>query len=332
MARQIHESQRFQCDARDFSCCSAGDDLWPVLDADRTAALHLTCGRRSPLDDFTELGRAAECVNQAGNGARLVHIQRLAKSAQAVNRISVDRTCQPRAMKESSPKDPAGRLRFARKRAGFASARSAAIRHGWKPSTYGSHENGQTPVPQDAAEEYAKAFKTSVAWLLTGDAPAEQIVQITGAVLKHGAVEMLDMPVRHRRPGATSDTPSWAWLPFGIVSGTLVLQVRDRGMSPRYEHGDLILVEENPVDFITANPEVVGEEVLVMLEAGGLFVKRMFKAKQPGKFDLEGINCPAIKDASVARVFRIIGTVRHGVVGDLAPSKARAARNAPKLI
>lgn len=59
------------------------------------------------------------------------------------------------------------RLREARKRAKFKSARSAAERYGWSPSTYASHENGQTsPVPREAAVEYAKKFKVDVAWLL----------------------------------------------------------------------------------------------------------------------------------------------------------------------
>lgn len=58
------------------------------------------------------------------------------------------------------------RLREARKGAGFKSARAAAIRFGWTPSTYASHENGQTPVPKDAAKTYAKAFKVDQAWLM----------------------------------------------------------------------------------------------------------------------------------------------------------------------
>jgi phage repressor protein C with HTH and peptisase S24 domain len=61
------------------------------------------------------------------------------------------------------------RLRAARERAGFKSARAAAIRHGWNPSTYSSHENGQTTVPVKAAETYAKAFKVSHGWILTGE-------------------------------------------------------------------------------------------------------------------------------------------------------------------
>lgn len=65
------------------------------------------------------------------------------------------------------------RLRSARKLAGFRSARAAAIKHGWPPSTYSSHENGQTPVPNDAAFEYAKAFKASALWILYDIGPRQ---------------------------------------------------------------------------------------------------------------------------------------------------------------
>jgi transcriptional regulator with XRE-family HTH domain len=61
------------------------------------------------------------------------------------------------------------RLRRAREKAGFKSARAAAIAHGWNPSTYASHENGQTQVPIDAAKIYAKAFKANASWIVLGD-------------------------------------------------------------------------------------------------------------------------------------------------------------------
>jgi phage repressor protein C with HTH and peptisase S24 domain len=58
------------------------------------------------------------------------------------------------------------RLRQARKAAGFETASAAAREYDWVLSTYISHENGQTPVPKAAAEEYAKKFKVDTAWLL----------------------------------------------------------------------------------------------------------------------------------------------------------------------
>ena len=76
---------------------------------------------------------------------------------------------QHQAMDESNT-----RLRQARKNAGFKSASAAAKRYGWKGSTYASHENGQTPVPREAAEAYAKKFKVDLAWLLAIEGSVNQ--------------------------------------------------------------------------------------------------------------------------------------------------------------
>lgn len=71
------------------------------------------------------------------------------------------------------------RLRQARRRAGFKSARAAAMKFGWSPSTYASHENGQTdPVPSDAAFEYARAFKASPLWILYNLGPHEGSIDL----------------------------------------------------------------------------------------------------------------------------------------------------------
>jgi hypothetical protein len=67
--------------------------------------------------------------------------------------------------------DSNDRLKEARENAGFKSARSAALRFNWTPSTYASHENGQTPVPVAAAEEYALKFGVTAGWILTGETP-----------------------------------------------------------------------------------------------------------------------------------------------------------------
>jgi hypothetical protein len=68
------------------------------------------------------------------------------------------------------------RLRQARKAAGYSAARRAALKFHWNPSTYSSHENGQTPVPVDAAFEYGKAFKTSAIWILHGVGPRQESI------------------------------------------------------------------------------------------------------------------------------------------------------------
>lgn len=71
---------------------------------------------------------------------------------------------------ETTPMGEMGdRLREARERAGFKSARSAAQKKGWKVSTYSAHENGQNDFDIDDARKYAKAFKSNHLWLFAAE-------------------------------------------------------------------------------------------------------------------------------------------------------------------
>ena len=52
----------------------------------------------------------------------------------------------------------------------------AAKKFNWRASTYAAHENGQNGFDPETALRYAKAFKASASWLLTGEgeAPAKR--------------------------------------------------------------------------------------------------------------------------------------------------------------
>ena len=63
----------------------------------------------------------------------------------------------------------ASRLRHAREQAGFENAADAARRYGWPVVTYRSHENGIRGLKPAIAKKYAKAYKTSFSWLMTGE-------------------------------------------------------------------------------------------------------------------------------------------------------------------
>lgn len=85
--------------------------------------------------------------------------------------------------------DPAERLRIARLRAGYATAKDAALALGFPVSTYLGHENGSRGYPAKKAEVYARKFKVREQWLLygvgegpgeTGDQKAEIINIIEG--------------------------------------------------------------------------------------------------------------------------------------------------------
>ncbi len=79
--------------------------------------------------------------------------------------------------------EPAKRLEQARKAAGYASAREAAARFNWVYESYVQHENGTRGISRVAAR-YAKAFKVSEAWLLTGEghSPTDDDADLIAAI------------------------------------------------------------------------------------------------------------------------------------------------------
>jgi hypothetical protein len=222
-------------------------------------------------------------------------------------------------MKDSEPKDAAGRLRESRVKAGFNSARSAAMRFGWTPSTYASHENGQTPVPQDMAVSYAKAFKVSYVWLLTGENPGNDVVQILANVSKAGmVVELVDAKVA-----------PWIWLPFGVAADADILRVADTSLSPRYELGDIIICE----DVVPAEGEsleqllagLIGREAIAVGETGTFF-GTIVAGHHAGRLDLAGPNGPSARNLKLLSAHPAIASVRSWAVADLHPGKAKAIK------
>lgn len=75
-------------------------------------------------------------------------------------------------------KTPGERLAFARERAGFSSAREAALALGVSVSTYNAHERSGQPGARgfriDSAKVYARRFGVSVSWLLAGEGKMER--------------------------------------------------------------------------------------------------------------------------------------------------------------
>lgn len=64
------------------------------------------------------------------------------------------------------------RLKKAREKH-YSSARKAALRFGWAPSTYAAHENGQNEFGPEEAKKYGKAFKAPWDWILGGEFNAD---------------------------------------------------------------------------------------------------------------------------------------------------------------
>nr|WP_246231241.1 helix-turn-helix transcriptional regulator [Rhizobium oryzihabitans] len=86
-------------------------------------------------------------------------------------------------MKFDDRPDAAKRLEQARIARKFETAKDAAIYFGWSPDSYTQHENGTRGIVR-AADKYAKAFRVSQGWLLTGEGDGPEkgptMVQIVG--------------------------------------------------------------------------------------------------------------------------------------------------------
>lgn len=73
---------------------------------------------------------------------------------------------------------PSDRLKLARERSGFSTAKEAAEAMGIPVPTYIQHENGIRGVPASRADRYANFFRVKPEWLLygkTGDATLTQL-------------------------------------------------------------------------------------------------------------------------------------------------------------
>lgn len=75
--------------------------------------------------------------------------------------------------------DFAKRLEQARIERGFRTAKEAARYYGWIYETYIQHEQGIRGISR-AAGKYAKAFRVSEGWLLTGEGGGEPAPKVSG--------------------------------------------------------------------------------------------------------------------------------------------------------
>lgn len=183
------------------------------------------------------------------------------------------------------------RLKSARKKAGFASARSAANRFGWIVSTYASHENGQTPVPVDAAEVYGRAYKVSPGWILTGDLDPTnyRIIKVMGRV---GTGSVITPEEEQVPPEGLSQVD----VPFPLPEDAIAFEVDGTSMLPRYEAGDLVVCLNRYTD-----PELlIGRQVVVKTGDGKRYLKKLRQGRKKGTFDLESFNADPIEGVKVA--------------------------------
>lgn len=190
------------------------------------------------------------------------------------------------------------RLRQARLNAGFKDSTEAARRFGWTESTYRHHENGTRNFMRPRAQEYARAFRVPVEWLLFGKGhPDKKGVPLVGYVGAGAEVFPMD-------DGGALD---WIEPMPGIGPEAVAVRVKGDSMFPRYFPGD-VLVYDDHVPIRKAN----GQECVVRLTDGRVFVKTV-RFHPSGLITLESFNAPVIVEADVEWAAPVKWVRRHPV-------------------
>lgn len=139
--------------------------------------------------------------------------------------------------------EPYERLQQARKKAGFETASDAARAFGWNENTYRSHENGERGLKPATAARYAKCFKTSYGWLLTGEGVSKdrRSIPLRGWIKAKGKVDFIKETDVDRTINTSFDLPEDAYC----------LKIVTDSMYPRYVDGDVLIFwgNDNHLDY-----------------------------------------------------------------------------------
>lgn len=173
---------------------------------------------------------------------------------------------------------PAERLQHLRKKAGFATATDAARAYGWTVSTYLGHENGDRSPGRESAKRYAAAYKVRWEWILEGEQrpvlPENDTVPILGDVGAGGEVVFSGEP-----QGGHDRAPK----PPGSTPDTVAVRVRGDSMPGVAEDNWTIYYDQRVA---SVPDEWVGQLCVVWLSDDRVFVKKVFRGRDPGTFDL----------------------------------------------
>lgn len=162
--------------------------------------------------------------------------------------------------------EQASRLRRVRELRGFKTAKEAADRHGFNYSTYSQHERGQVGITR-AAGDYARAYKVSEAWLLTGEGrgpnDSNGEIPLVGYLGAGAEVE----PDYEQVPPEGLEQVS---IPFPLPDEMVAFRVRGTSMLPAYKPDCIIVVfreQRKPLE------SFYGVEAAVRTADGRRFIK-----------------------------------------------------------
>lgn len=186
--------------------------------------------------------------------------------------------------------DFAKRLEEARIERGFSTAKEAATYFGWSYDTYAQHENGTRGINR-ASAKYAKAFRVSEGWLLTGQGSKKDAQpKITTIVGKAGAATDGRVVFAEGHGGLGS-----VIVPEGATEESVAIEVEGYSMGFLAD-GALVFYSER---HSTPTEDMLGMIVVVETADGDVLLKRLLRGSKPGLYDLESINGPTLHDKKI---------------------------------
>lgn len=191
------------------------------------------------------------------------------------------------------------RLRQARAAAGFESAAAAARALGVKPATMTHHENGTRGFTKEASR-YAKFFKVSLDWLLTGRGEMKptrivQTIPLMGVVAAGSSV----LPIQDQAGAAEIDHIT---LPEpGQIAALLI---KGDSMYPRFMDGEYLFYDPKPRPPGT----MIGHYAVAQTLDGRVMVKKILASRLADHWKLWSHNAPE-EDAQLLTCYKILGTL-----------------------
>ena len=148
-------------------------------------------------------------------------------------------------------------------------------------------EGGRNIPKGETAARLAEALGVSRDWLLYGDESGQPKKQVRLRGYVGAGAEVFMLP---------DELVDWVAAPPDEDTETEAFEIRGNTQWPVYRHGDLIYFEKDR----TADPaDCVGEECIVELDDGKLYLKRILPGTRPGVYTLASYNAPEEPDRMI---------------------------------
>jgi len=176
-------------------------------------------------------------------------------------------------IKDTRP-EAAKRLTKARELRGFLDAAAACRYFGWVYDSYIQHERGERGITR-AAGKYAKAYRVSEGWLLSGEGSPEQVEMETIPVIGYVGAGGLWNSWEATKIGEIPSTPDF---------GTNTVAVKIKGDSMGSHLNGWYAIYDDVRDPPT--PDLIGKTCVVWTEDNCVMVKILRKGSRPGLWTL----------------------------------------------